>query len=54
LKFEQMLEDHKKLLYPTCEDGQKKLYMLARTPSSNILTYQAYEINGNTFYAIAR
>ena len=25
LKLERMLEDHKKLLYPTCEDGQKKL-----------------------------
>ena len=25
LKFDQMLEDHKKLLYPSCEDGQKKL-----------------------------
>ena len=25
LKFEQMLVDHKKMLYPTCEDGQKKL-----------------------------
>ena len=25
LKLENMLEDHKKLLYPNCEDGQKKL-----------------------------
>ena len=25
LQFEQMLHDHNKLLYPTCEDGQKKL-----------------------------
>jgi hypothetical protein len=25
LQFEQMLLDHNKLLYPTCEDGQKKL-----------------------------
>ena len=25
LKLERMLEDHKKLLYPNCEDGQKKL-----------------------------
>jgi hypothetical protein len=24
-KFDQMLEDHKKLLYPSAEDGQKKL-----------------------------
>ena len=24
-QFEQMLQDHNKLLYPTCEDGQKKL-----------------------------
>ena len=25
LQFDKMLEDHKKLLYPNCEDGQKKL-----------------------------
>src|SRR3990170_4235477 len=25
LKFERMLEDHKKLLYPNCEDGNTKL-----------------------------
>ena len=25
LKFERMLEDHKKLLYPNCDAGQKKL-----------------------------
>ena len=25
LRFEQMLQDHNKLLYPTCEDVQKKL-----------------------------
>ncbi|KAK1613168.1 hypothetical protein QYE76_036841 [Lolium multiflorum] len=25
LQFDKMLEDHKKLLYPTCEDGQKKM-----------------------------
>src|SRR3954451_14626876 len=25
LKLEKMLEDHNKLLYPNCEDGQKKL-----------------------------
>jgi hypothetical protein len=25
LKFDRMLEDHNKLLYPNCEDGQKKL-----------------------------
>ena len=25
LQFDKMLEDHQKLLYPTCEDGQKKL-----------------------------
>ena len=24
-KLERMLEDHKKLLYPNCEDGNKKL-----------------------------
>ena len=25
LKLERMLEDHNKLLYPNCENGQKKL-----------------------------
>ena len=25
IKFERLLEDHKKLLYPTCDAGQKKL-----------------------------
>jgi hypothetical protein len=25
LQFEQILQDHKKLLYPNCDDGQKKL-----------------------------
>ena len=25
IKFERMLEDHNKLLYPNCEEGQKKL-----------------------------
>ena len=25
LKLERMLDDHEKLLYPNCEDGQKKL-----------------------------
>jgi hypothetical protein len=25
IKFERMLEDHKKLLYPTCDADQKKL-----------------------------
>jgi hypothetical protein len=30
-----------------------QLYLLARTPSLTILTFQGYEINGNTFYMIA-
>ena len=25
VKFERMLEDHRKLLYPTAEEGQKKM-----------------------------
>jgi hypothetical protein len=28
--------------------------MLARKPSLTILTFQGYEINGNTFYMIAQ
>jgi hypothetical protein len=31
-----------------------QLYLLARTPSSTIMTFQVYEINGNTFYTIAQ
>ena len=31
LKFDQMLEDHNKLLYRTCEDGQKKLGSLKQS-----------------------
>jgi hypothetical protein len=31
-----------------------ELYLLARTPSSTVLTFQWYEINGNTFYTIAQ
>ena len=26
IKFEHMLKDHKKLLYPTAEEGQKKVW----------------------------
>ena len=29
-----------------------QLYLLARTPSSTVCTFQGYEINGNTFYTI--
>ncbi|KAK1680754.1 hypothetical protein QYE76_041602 [Lolium multiflorum] len=29
-----------------------QLFLLARLPSSNICTFQGYEINGNTFYTI--
>ena len=31
-----------------------QLYLLARTPSSTVLTFQGYEINGNTFYTITQ
>ena len=31
-----------------------ELYSLARGPSSTILTYKWYEMNGNTFYTIAQ
>jgi hypothetical protein len=31
-----------------------ELYMLAKKPSSTILTFQGYEINENTFYTIAQ
>ncbi|XP_066339492.1 uncharacterized protein [Miscanthus floridulus] len=32
----------------------EQLYLLARQPSWHILTYQGYEINGNTFYIVAQ
>ena len=31
-----------------------QLYLLARSPSSTVLTFQGYEINRNTFYTIAQ
>ena len=31
-----------------------ELYLLSKLPSSNILTFKGYEINGNTFYTIAQ
>jgi hypothetical protein len=31
---------------------EKELYLLGKSPSSTILTFQGYEINGNTFYMI--
>ena len=31
-----------------------QLYLLAKAPSSTILTFQGYEINGNTFYTMAQ
>jgi hypothetical protein len=31
-----------------------QLYLLAGSPSATILTFQGYEINGNTFYMIAQ
>jgi hypothetical protein len=33
---------------------EKELYLLAKSPSSIISTFQRYEINGNTFYMIAQ
>ena len=31
-----------------------ELYLLTKSPSSTILTFNGYEINGNTFYMIAQ
>jgi hypothetical protein len=33
---------------------EEQLYLLAKLPSSTILTFQGYEINTNTFYTIAQ
>jgi hypothetical protein len=32
----------------------EELYLLAATPSVTVLTFQGYEINGNTFYTISQ
>ena len=34
------------------ESIDEQLYLLARSPSWHILTYKAYEINGNIFYTV--
>src|SRR3954471_6937357 len=33
---------------------EDQLYLLANSPSSTIVTFQGYEINGNTFYTISQ
>ena len=46
LKLERMLEDHRKLLYPNCEDGQKKLgttLELLQLKAENGLSDQGFE-----------
>ena len=46
LQFERMLQDHNKLLYPTCEDGQKKLgstLELLKWKAENGVTDSAFE-----------
>ena len=35
-------------------DIQNDLYSLSQLPSSNIMTFKGYEINGNTFYTISQ
>ena len=35
-------------------DIEDDLYSLSQLPSSNIMTFKGYEINGNTFYMIAQ
>jgi hypothetical protein len=35
-------------------DVEEQLYLLAKLPSSTILTFQGYEINANTFYMVAQ
>ena len=36
------------------DDIEDELFLLAKTPSSTILNFQGYEINGNTFYTYAQ
>ena len=35
-------------------DIEDDLYLLSQLPSSNIMTFKGYEMNGNTFYTIAQ
>jgi hypothetical protein len=35
------------------ESIDEQLYLLAREPSWNVMTFKGYEINGNIFYTIA-
>ena len=35
-------------------DIEDDMYSLSQLPSSNIMTFKGYEINGNTFYMIAQ
>jgi hypothetical protein len=35
-------------------DVEEQLYLLAKLPSSTILTFQGYEIKANTFYMVAQ
>ena len=35
-------------------DIEDDMYSLSQLPSSNIMTFKGYEINGNTFYTIAQ
>ena len=35
-------------------DIEDDLYSLSQLPSSNIMTFKGYQINGNTFYTIAQ
>ncbi|KAK1627304.1 hypothetical protein QYE76_001619 [Lolium multiflorum] len=48
-KLKGMLDDHKKKLYPNCEDGNTKL-----GATLELLQWKGYEINGNTFYTFAQ
>jgi len=41
-----------RLMHDTTIGNQ--LYLLAATPSETVLTFQGYEINGNTFYTVAQ
>ena len=53
----QHMESFRGWLRKECQDDDnidEQLYLLARQPSWYILTYQEYEINGNTFYTVVQ
>jgi hypothetical protein len=50
LKFQRMLKDHRKLLYPSCEDGLKKLGTALDCMSLEIFSLPEYCVSVSTIH----